>query len=88
MLGGGLSKGDTVLLEMAEKVSTPEYHLIVVPMILNFMVQGRAVMLIPTVGVDAEMARRIGLSHGLTDDEINRLLRVCEARSPGGEAQR
>jgi KaiC/GvpD/RAD55 family RecA-like ATPase len=86
MLGGGLSKGDTVLLEIIEKVSMPEYHLIVVPMILNFMVQGRAVMLIPTVGVDAETARRIGLSYGLTDDEINRLLRVCEARGPGGEA--
>jgi len=83
MLGGGLSKGDTVLLEMAEKISTPEYHLIAAPIVLNFMMQGRAVLIIPTVGVDAEMLRRIGLSHGLTDDEINRLLRVCEAHAPG-----
>ncbi|MGC8849291.1 MAG: ATPase domain-containing protein, partial [Candidatus Bathyarchaeia archaeon] len=80
ILGGGFSRGDAVLLEIAEKVSMVEYHLIAVPAILNFVMHGRAVILIPTVGVDAEKARQIGLRYGLKDDEINRLLRVCEAR--------
>ncbi|MEM2123261.1 MAG: ATPase domain-containing protein [Candidatus Bathyarchaeia archaeon] len=83
MLGGGLSRGDTILLEVSEKVSMAEYHLIVVPIILNFMLQGRAAILIPSIGVDAETCRRIGLSYGLTDGEISRLLRVCEAHIPG-----
>ncbi|MEM3678015.1 MAG: ATPase domain-containing protein [Candidatus Bathyarchaeia archaeon] len=81
MLGGGFSRGDAVLLEITEKVSMVEYHLIAVPAILNYMMHGRAVLIIPTVGVDAEKARQIGLEYGLKDEEINRLLRVCEARS-------
>ena len=85
MLGGGLSRGDAVLLEIAEKVSRAEYHLIAVPMMLNFIAQGRAVLLIPTVGVDAEMAKGIGLSYGLTNDEIDRFLRVCQAQGPRGQ---
>ncbi|MEM3589793.1 MAG: ATPase domain-containing protein [Candidatus Bathyarchaeia archaeon] len=87
MLGGGLSKGDSVLLEIAGKASRAEYHLIVVPMILNFIAQGRAVILIPTVGVDAEEAKRIGLSYGLRSEEIDRLLRVCQARGQGGQRE-
>jgi len=80
LLGGGFSKGDAVLLEMTEKVSMAEYHLILVPIMLNFIVQGRPVLLIPSPGVDGEKARRVGLSYGLTEEEVNRLLRVCEPR--------
>jgi KaiC/GvpD/RAD55 family RecA-like ATPase len=79
ILEGGLSKGSIVLLELDEKVSMLEYHLIVVPIIMNSITQGRAVLIIPTLGVDAEVARRVGLGYGLTDNEINNLLRVCEA---------
>lgn len=87
MLGGGLSKGDSVLLEISGKVSRMEYHLIVVPIILNFIAQGRALILIPTIGIDAEEAKRIGLSYGLRSEEIDRLLRVCEARGQGGRRE-
>lgn len=87
MLGGGFSKGDAVLLEISGKVSRGEYHLIVVPMISNFIAQGRAVILIPTIGLDAEEARRIGLGYGLRGEEIDRLLRVCQARDPSGQRE-
>lgn len=83
VLDGGFNKGETVLLEIGERISIGEYHLVLVPIMLNFIAQGRGILLIPSPGVDAEKARAIGLSYGLTDDEINRLLRVCEPRSLG-----
>lgn len=82
MLGGGLPKGTTILLEVAEKVSTPEYHLILLPLMLNFGGQGRGTLLIPGAGVDAELARETALGFGATEEEINRLLRVCELPRP------
>jgi len=78
LLGGGFDRGETVLLEVDEKASIVEYHLVLVPIMLNFIAQGRGILLIPSPGVDAEKARSVGLSYGLRDDEINRLLRVCE----------
>lgn len=83
VLDGGFNKGETVLLEIGERISIGEYHLVLVPIMLNFIAQGRGILLIPSPGIDAEKARAIGLSYGLTDDEINRLLRVCEPRSLG-----
>jgi len=88
ILEGGLLKGSTMLLELDNKVSMAEYHLIIVPIILNFMMKGRAVLLIPTIGVDAEVARGIGLRYGLTNEEINRFLRVCEAHPISGASDK
>jgi KaiC/GvpD/RAD55 family RecA-like ATPase len=88
MLEGGLLKGSTMLLELDNKVSMAEYHLIIVPIILNFMMKGRAVLLIPTIGVDAEVARGIGLRYGLTNEEINRFLRVCEVHPISGASDK
>ncbi|MEM2840976.1 MAG: ATPase domain-containing protein [Candidatus Bathyarchaeia archaeon] len=88
ILGGGFSVGDSVLLEIGDEVSMAEYHLIVVPTIVNFISKGRAVLLIPTLGVDAEKAKQIGLSYGLTDDEINGLLKVCVAKTLGGDSDK
>jgi len=82
MLGGGLPKGVTVLLEAAEKVSTYEYYLVVLPLMLNFGGHGRGILLIPGPGVDAELARKMALDFGATEEEINRLLRVYEQLSP------
>ncbi|MEM2998812.1 MAG: ATPase domain-containing protein [Thermoproteota archaeon] len=84
LLDGGFDNGEAVLLEIGERISIGDYHLVLVPMMLNFIAQGRGILLIPSPGVDAEKARAVGLSYGLTDDEINRLLRVCEPRSLSG----
>jgi KaiC/GvpD/RAD55 family RecA-like ATPase len=86
-LGGGVPRGAAVLLEISGKVSMAEYHLIVVPAIANFIAQGRAAILIPTLGVDAEEARRVGLKYGLRDEEIRGLLRVCQPRGLGGDGE-
>jgi len=82
MLGGGLPKGATILLEVAEKVALPEFNLILSPIMLNFAAQGRGVLLIPGPGVDAELVREGALQFGATLEEINRLLKICEAPSP------
>ncbi|MGC8848864.1 MAG: ATPase domain-containing protein [Candidatus Bathyarchaeia archaeon] len=81
VLEGGFDQGDAVLLEIGERVSIPGYLPVLAPTMLNFIAQGRGVLLIPSPGVDAEKARAVGLSYGLTDDEINRLLRVFEPRT-------
>lgn len=83
MLGGGYPKGGGVLLEIAEKIATLEYHLFVVSTAMNFLAQGRGVITIPTAGVDAELIKKRLMEYGATEDEINRLLKVCEARYPG-----
>ena len=84
-LGGGLPKGSRILLEIGEKVSMSEYYLILLPIMLNFGAQGRPVIIIPTIGVDAELAKATALKYGAAEDEINRLLRVCEPLSPRRE---
>ena len=82
MLDGGYPKGGGILLDVAERVSTLGYTLIVMPIGLNFCVQGRSVMVVPPFGVDDELVKNLTLSYGLTEDEINRLLRVCDVPTP------
>jgi circadian clock protein KaiC len=80
IFNGGFSKGDTVLFEIASEVSMSEYHLIAVPTAVNFIANQRAVLIIPTVGVDYEKLKQVGLTYGLTNEEINSFLRVCMSR--------
>jgi len=88
LLGGGLPKGASVLLELSEKLSTLDYHLILLPIMLNFGIQGRGVLLIPSTGIGAELTREIALGYGATEDEINRLLRVYETPTPGKDQKK
>ena len=77
-LGGGVPKGSTTLLEVDEKVSTFEYHLFLGPMAPEFALQGRGVVVVPSVGVDVEILRRVGEAYGATADEFNRFMRIVE----------
>ena len=81
MLGGGLPKGSSVLLEIDGPVSTFQYHLILNPIPWNFLVKGRGVIVIPSSGVDYNIVKRRAMEGGLTVEECNRLLRVCVARN-------
>ena len=51
LLEGGLPRGFIMLLEIDEKVSTDMYHLLVAPMVANFISQGRGAFIIPSMGV-------------------------------------
>jgi KaiC/GvpD/RAD55 family RecA-like ATPase len=80
LLGGGYPKGVTVMLEATQKLRSQEHQLFYLPTIANFMVQGRGAVVLPGPGVDAELLRRRILEYGLTEDEVNRLLRVLQLR--------
>ena len=83
LLGGGYRRGSVVLLEIGENVSYNEYHLIVAPTAWNFLTQGRGVTVFPSLGIDSEIVKRVTLRGGITEDEMARLVRVCELRFPG-----
>lgn len=82
LLDGGYPKGSAVLLEVNEQISTIQYHLILCPTPWNFLARGRAVMAIPSSGVDYNIIKRCVVEAGFTEDEINRLLRVCVPETP------
>jgi len=77
-LGGGIPKGSITLLEIDEKVSTFEYHLFLGPIGSEFVTQGRGVVIVPSVGVNAGMVKRLGEIYGATIDEFNRFIRIVE----------
>ena len=80
---GGYPKGGTILIEVDENVTIPQYHLLLEPTAANFLVSGRGVMLIPARGVDSSYIKQ-GLSKfGLTDRDFNELMRISEEPAPG-----
>ena len=80
-LGGGVSRGSSMLLEVDEKASTLEYHLFVAPMAVNFVLQKRGVVLVPSSGVDPMTLLNTYIRlYGGTDDEAKRYARVIVGR--------
>ncbi|MEM3383096.1 MAG: ATPase domain-containing protein [Nitrososphaerales archaeon] len=77
LLGGGLTKGSTMLLEVDEKVSTLQYQLILAPFAWNFAAKGRGVIIIPSIGVDYNIIKARVIEAGFEEDVINSLLRIC-----------
>ncbi|RLI34255.1 hypothetical protein DRO53_04030 [Candidatus Bathyarchaeota archaeon] len=76
VLNGGYPKGATVLLEVDRQIETLQYHLLITPTAWNFVVKGRVIVVIPSVGIDYNVVIRRGLDAGLTMEEINKYLRV------------
>lgn len=64
-LGGGLPKGFIMLLEMDEKVSTEMYHLLVAPIVANFISQDRKAFIVPSMGITPLDIYRICKIYGL-----------------------
>ncbi|MEM0253445.1 MAG: ATPase domain-containing protein [Candidatus Bathyarchaeia archaeon] len=83
MLNGGYPRGAPVLIEIDENISMLQYHLIVVPTALNFITQGRGVIIIPSAGIDYRIVGRRAEEAGLTSNEVNNLLRLCVKDHPG-----
>ncbi|RLI05416.1 hypothetical protein DRO26_02245, partial [Candidatus Bathyarchaeota archaeon] len=76
LIGGGFRKGSLVLLEVDKHVSTLQYHLVLSPTPWNFLASGRAVMIVPSVGVDYTIVRERVMEAGLTETELNKLLKI------------
>ncbi|MBS7645085.1 hypothetical protein KEJ44_03470 [Candidatus Bathyarchaeota archaeon] len=80
MLGGGIPRGGSMLLEVDENVSTLEYHLFLGPMAPQFAFRGGGVIVVPSSGVDAKVLRKVGEAYGASKDDFNRFIRIIEAR--------
>jgi len=57
LLGGGFRKGSYNVIEVAENVTTEEYYSLVRPVLLNFVGQGRGVIVVLPGGDQAETLR-------------------------------
>jgi len=88
VLNGGYPRGGLVLVEIGREVSMAEYGLVLAPTAVNFVSQGRAVMAVPTAGVDAARVLRACHAYGLSRDETRSLLRVAEQHEPEGNQNR
>ncbi|MBS7629812.1 hypothetical protein KEJ23_07625, partial [Candidatus Bathyarchaeota archaeon] len=70
MLGGGVPRGSSIMLEIDEKTSTTAYHTVLTPMAANFTAQCRKVYLLPSSGVNYDIIRKLGFSYGLSEKEF------------------
>jgi len=78
MLNGGVLKGNWILLEVDEKVSTLEYFLIVSPLVANFTAQGRGAFILPSTGVDYGVLRKTTSNYGCSEEKFQNLFLVSE----------
>ncbi|MEM2122101.1 MAG: ATPase domain-containing protein [Candidatus Bathyarchaeia archaeon] len=85
MLGGGIPKGSSTLIAIAEKISAWEYQVLIDPIAANSIAQGRGVLYIPSIGVGGGDVVDSISSYGFDEDEIHRFMRICEfhGHSPG-----
>lgn len=82
ILGGGIPKGSTLLLEVGSAISTDEYHLIVNLLGWSFLARGRGVIVIPSSGVTAELVKERVVEGGLEGETVKKLLRVYAPSIP------
>jgi KaiC/GvpD/RAD55 family RecA-like ATPase len=78
LLDGGYPRGSMVLLEIDERVSTLQYHLILMPTALNFMANGRGHIAIPSSGLNYGVVKGSYLRAGFTEDDVRRLVRLVQ----------
>lgn len=86
-IGGGVPRGAIALLEIDEKISAREYHLFTAPMVSEFILQGRGVVIVPSIGIDAGVIRDIRKAYGTTEDEFHRLIRIVYLGVPEPEEE-
>jgi KaiC/GvpD/RAD55 family RecA-like ATPase len=77
ILSGGYLKGDVVLVEVGENVTSPEYNMFTLPCIKNFLGHGKAVIDIPSVGVGTTLPDSLIRYGGLGAEQLDKLLTLC-----------
>ena len=75
ILTGGYEKGSTVLLEMGENVTSLECNMFTLPTIGNFLMHGKPVVDIPSIGVGLALSQAL-VMQGAPPEEIAKLLRL------------
>jgi len=85
-LDGGLPKGSAMLLEIDEKISASMYHLLVAPMAANFVLQGRGLFIVPSMGVNPLLFHKHIGAYGGTEEEWRRYIRIIMKGSRPSES--
>jgi len=73
---GGFRRGDTVLVELGDSISSIVPALLFGPLRANFITSDMGVFLCPPPGMNAERIIRFGERYGITKEEHERLLRI------------
>ncbi|MCX6649897.1 MAG: AAA family ATPase [Candidatus Bathyarchaeota archaeon] len=73
---GGLRRGDTMLIRLGEGVPPIAPALLLAPLRANFIHGGRPVTMIPPGGTGPDRIARFDEAYGVTQTQLNRLLRV------------
>ncbi|UCF09106.1 MAG: hypothetical protein JSW28_05350, partial [Thermoplasmata archaeon] len=77
LLGGGFRKGSYNVIEIGHKVSSEEYHSIIIPILLNFINQDRGVVAVLTGGDHAETTRA-ELVPFMPEEHFDRYVRIAD----------
>jgi len=87
-LGGGLRKGSTVLIELDPEVSYEQYHLLLDPIVLNYVLAAdRPCVIVPSAGVGWEDVLKTFKLFGVPDEKLRKLIRVIEPVKEIGEVK-
>jgi KaiC/GvpD/RAD55 family RecA-like ATPase len=79
LLGDGINKGTVAFFELAGKLLANETMLLIMPTMINAAKQDKGIVEIPAAGAwDAESTRTVCMNYGLTDAEVDRLLRYFD----------
>ncbi|MCP8309701.1 MAG: hypothetical protein H3Z54_13585 [archaeon] len=87
ILGGGYPKGGVVQLELDENTSVLDFHPFLTIAELNFIEKGRAVLILPIVGHDANIDLEYLRMFGSSESETQ-FVRVFERKMPGKDQDR
>jgi len=87
ILGGGYERGSTILLEVEHWISTIQYQMVISPTIWNFLSHGRAVIIVPSPGVDHLLAKRRISEGAIPEATIDGLLRICVQKEAGAKEE-
>lgn len=83
---GGFKKGGLVLLEVDRNVEFHQYHLLKMPLTCNFLLKGRGVLVLPSIGIDAEdIITTLKDGYGVSPDRLHDLLKVYELKTTGSK---
>lgn len=77
VLGGGLPRGSYAVLEVSDDATVSDIRFITRALTLNFITQGRGVMMIPMAGVDGKSVRASVLPY-TTEAAFDNFMRISE----------
>ncbi|MEM4728676.1 MAG: gas vesicle protein GvpD P-loop domain-containing protein [Thermoplasmata archaeon] len=81
LLGGGIPRGSNVMVELTNNLPDAVYKMLIFPMALNFVAQGRGVMMIPPSDSMADEFYAL-MTRVLGREAVGRLIRIAEMVYP------